>query len=125
MQAVNIYSELPTKSGPPRKVQFARLEQFATGYYMRLKGFRLGRFAGLPRDNSKEYIKGDLIFEGPVGINGERVTVNCGFIYSESNQQGHLYIGHLFCDPWPTAMCMKRSDEGLSRYGICLHVVEN
>ena len=125
MKAINIYSELKTQTGIPRKVQFARLEKIPSGYFMRLKGFRFGRFAGLPLDDSEEYIKGNLIFEGNIGINGERVTVDCGFIYTESNQQGHIYIGHLLCDPWPTALCMKLSDEGLLRYGIVLRVVDN
>ena len=124
MKPVNLYSEFPSPMGEPKKITFAQLQKRPSGYSIRLRGFRYGLFCGHPYGEDEEYIQGGLWFSGARGLNGERVEQECGFIYTESNAKGHIFLGRLLLDPWPLALMESRSEGSMVRYGTVLEVKE-
>ena len=127
MKPVNLYSEIPRKHGKVKKVQWARLEMHPSGFYVRLRGWRMSRFCGIFHDGERdgEFVEGNLIYEGPVGPTGERVIQDCGAIWTDTDAVGHSCVnGVTYCSPWPLVALQKRTDESLSRWGITLKVVD-
>jgi len=121
---VNAFFEIK-RAGTTTQVPFARLEHYSTGYVLRLRGWREGRFCAIGYDGSDEhFIQGNLIFEGPLTPSGERLTQLCGAIWSDCNATGNAaYNGVLFCSPWPLVAMMKYKEESLAAFGIVLRVV--
>ena len=121
MKPVNIYREVQIGS---EKVQttFARIEHFpSSGYHIRIRGFVLGRWAGIAWDD-KHYLHGPIFYDGNVGANGERISQEVGYVITETNQEGVIYLGTFHICPFPVCLMHKRSEESISTYGITLRI---
>jgi len=69
-----------------------------------LDGIRLGRFFGKPHKHVKApYLKGDImVCTGQHSELPKREYLWCGWIYTDSNQDGVIYNGVIEVDPTPT-----------------------
>ena len=125
MTPINLFYEI-NRAGEKHNVTFAQLTTFPSGTYIRLRGEHIGRFAGIGRKGEEApYLEGELVFEGPVSANGERLTQVVGGIWSVDDAHGTpAYQGVIHCSCWPLAMMLRRSEDYMMSYGICLRVKE-
>ena len=111
----------------PVAVNFGKLWAADSGAFLRLTGFRFGAFAAKPYGQFAPFLAGDLIADGPIDQNMNRITQWCGFITTQENEKGIIYQGRLEIDPLPLFMARKRAEtdgNGAYKYGVVLRIQE-
>lgn len=109
-----------------RYVQIGRLWVNDDSCFLRLTGWRQGPFAVKPGFEWRNLIHGDLIAYGTYGQDMKRVEQWCGFITTQENEKGTIYVGYMDVSPWPLLWCKRwaEPDNKDYRFGITLQVKE-
>jgi len=104
----NICFERPPPAPPHQYKRFGAIWFDAKAHRcsLMLDGIRLGRFFGKPHKHVKaEYIKGDIMVCTGLRSGGEmpiKEYIWCGWMWTDTNQEGSVYNGVIEVDPTPT-----------------------
>lgn len=95
-----------------------------------LKGFRQGQFVAKPFNNVNDapYLEGDIVYATGDYVSGtsEKEYMWCGWIWTCSDQRGHVYNGVLEISPFPVAIQreLKETDDLRGKkQGIFLNIM--